>query len=153
MKNVLPEYFIDTFTLERESGQFFCLFFFTSHIYGFEKMLETKWEIDTEEGRGLKYEKTGLMFSGTETLNFPEKMTTFLSSGRKYNGDVYRFSLHEGFLTKHATDVLKYLKQNNTLMVMNPDGSEGRGNAFYINYKDYKEEPKKILFQYNPTLF
>ncbi|HEU5166847.1 MAG TPA: three-Cys-motif partner protein TcmP [Chitinophagaceae bacterium] len=74
LKNILPGYYVDTFTLEREPGQFFCLFFFTSNIRGLEKMLETKWEIDSEQGRIWRYERTSSMFSGSELLNFPERL-------------------------------------------------------------------------------
>src|SRR5690606_10383237 len=43
------DFFVDHFSLKKEENTVFCLFFFTSHIKGFEKMLESKWEIDTEE--------------------------------------------------------------------------------------------------------
>lgn len=43
------DYFVDSFIITRDKNQFFCLFFFTSHIYGFEKMLESKWKIDEED--------------------------------------------------------------------------------------------------------
>src|SRR5258706_5927378 len=43
-------FFVDNFTIQKDPNTVFCLFFFSSHIKGFEKMLEAKWEIDTEEG-------------------------------------------------------------------------------------------------------
>ncbi len=153
LKNILPEYFVDTFMLEREPGQFFALFFFTGHIYGFEKMLETKWDIDKEQGRAFRYEQSGTMFSGTEVLDFPKKLEDYICSGRKYNGDVYYFSLHEGFLPRHANEVLRNWQEQDILNVLNADGSAGRKKAFYITYQEYKSEPRKIYFNYNPTLF
>ena len=150
LKRNFTKYFIDTFTLERENGQFFCLFFFTSHIYGFEKMLETKWEIDSEEGRMLRYEKSGLMFSGSETLNFPQRLKDFLLTGKKNNGQIYEFCLHEGFLPKHANEILRDLQQIDALHVFNADGTNAREGAFYIRYG---EDPRKVIFKYNPTLF
>lgn len=150
LKKILPNFYVDTFTLEREQGQLFCLFFFTSHIYGFEKMLETKWEIDTEEGRMLRYEKTGLMFSGTDTLDYPNKLKNFLRD-KKSNAEVYDFSLHEGFLPKHTNDILNDLQKGGNLQVYNHDGTTAREGAFYINYQKYKEEPKKISIKYKPA--
>lgn len=152
LKNLLPKYFVDTFTLERDKGQYFALFFFTSHIYGFEKMIETKWEIDEKEGRRLEYEKSGVMFSGTETLNFPQKLKEFLSK-KRFNADVYYFTLHEGFLPKHTNEILRSWQQQYLLHVFNEDGTKGRENAFYNTYKDYRDEPKKINLQYQPDLF
>lgn len=35
------EFFVDTFTIAKDASTVYCLFFFSSHIRGFEKMLET----------------------------------------------------------------------------------------------------------------
>lgn len=153
LKKVIPNIFVDTFLLEKEPGQFFCMFFFTTHIYGFEKMLETKWELDTEQGRAFRYEQSGTMFSGSEVLNFPDKLKEFIQSDKKYNGDVYYFSLHEGFLPKHANDVLRDWQGGSTLNVMNQNGTPARKNSFYLNYQTYKSDPKKIYFDIKLTLF
>lgn len=153
LKRIMPAYFVDTFLLEKEPGQFFCMFFFTTHIYGFEKMLETKWELDTEQGRAFRYEQSGTMFSGSEVLNFPDKLKSFLVEQRKYNSDVYFFSLHEGFLPKHANDVLRDWQSGSTLNVFNSDGTLARKGSFYLNYQAYKSEPKKIYFEIKLTLF
>lgn len=57
------DFFVDNFTIQKDSNTVFCLFFFTSHIRGFEKMLEAKWEIDTEQGKGWNYTGNTLVFS------------------------------------------------------------------------------------------
>lgn len=154
LKNILAGYYVDTFTLEREPGQFFCLFFFTSNIYGLEKMLETKWEIDSEQGRIWRYgyERNSTMFSGSEILNFPEKLRKFIRSGKRYNRDVYNFVLHEGFLPKHANEILRDWQLKDNLNVFNFDGSTGRKNAFYNTYQEYRDEPQKIYYVLNEKL-
>lgn len=153
LKIVLPDIFVDTFLLEKEPGQFFCMFFFTTHIYGFEKMLETKWELDIEQGRAFRYEQSGTMFSGSEVLNFPDRLKEFIQSGKRSNSEIYRFSLHEGFLPKHANDVLRNWQTSNTLDVFNSDGTLGRKNSFYLTYQAYKNEPDKIYLNLKLTLF
>ena len=55
-------YYVDTFTIQRDKSTVFSLIFFTRHIRGFEKMLEVKWEMDMEKGRGWKYERSSDMF-------------------------------------------------------------------------------------------
>ena len=154
LKRVLLNYFVDTFSLEREPGHFFCLFFFTSHILGFEKMLETKWELDTEQGRGLKYEKSGMLFSGTEMQDFPNDLKRFIQSERKHNSELYAYSLHQGFLTKHTNEILRDWLQKDELQVFNSDGTVGRKGAFYLTYDSFKNDPFKIYFQIkqNPIL-
>jgi len=42
--------FVDTFSIERDSSNTYCLFFFTSHVKGFEAMLESKWKLDDQQG-------------------------------------------------------------------------------------------------------
>ena len=102
----LPDCFVDTFIIERDSGQFFCLFFFTTHIRGFEKMLEAKWEIDEEEGRIWRSERTESMFDTEEVLDITGKLRKIIGDKKCYNGDLYSSCLHEGFLPKHATEIL-----------------------------------------------
>ena len=55
-------FFVDTFTIQKDPSTVFCLFFFTSHILGFQKMLEAKWDIDTEQGKGWHYQENQLSF-------------------------------------------------------------------------------------------
>jgi three-Cys-motif partner protein len=146
-KQYLKNYYVDTFTLEREKGQFFALYFFTSHIKGFEKMLETKWELDESQGRGFHFEKSGTLFSSTETNDWEGKLREFISSGKKYNGDVYEFTLHSGFLPKHSNQILKSWQDDGSLNVIASEGEKARKGAFYLNYDSYNALPKKVLFK------
>lgn len=57
------EYFVDTFLIQKDPSTLYCLFFFSSHIRGFEKMLEAKWELDEERGAGFRYHKNLDFFS------------------------------------------------------------------------------------------
>lgn len=105
------DYFVDTFIITRDVNQYFCLFFFTSHIYGFEKMLDSKWEIDAEEGRGWTYKNPDMpsLFDSTPKRSVNKLETyflDFLKEGRK-NAEIYEATLHQGFRPKHAVEVLK----------------------------------------------
>ena len=138
------EYFVDSFTLKKEENTVFCLFFFSSHIRGYEKMLETKWDIDNEQGRGWKYDNhQSTLFSSFETNRLEEFLLVFLKDG-KTNGEIYEFTLRKGFLPKHTTQILKKLQSDNRLELYKYDGSKIRKGAFYINYKEYKECFNKI---------
>lgn len=145
------EFFIDHFSLKKEENTVFCLFFFTSHIKGFEKMLESKWEIDSEQGRGWQY--SGIvpnLFSAHKTNELEDRLKVFLKTGRKYNLDVYEFVLRQGYLTKHATEVLSNLQKNGSLQVLLANGNVARKNSFYIKYlKSTDVEAKKVYFVLN----
>lgn len=146
-RNLGSEYFVDSFIITRDKNQFFCLFFFTSHIYGFDRMLDAKWKIDEEEGRGWKYEEDSLFSQVVKTPNtmkFERNLIEFLKTGNKSNSEIYFFTLHSGHLPKHATQVLVKFQTNNKLVVTTKNGGIVRKGSFYINYKDYKGDPEKI---------
>lgn len=142
-----PEYFVDSFIITRDKNQFFCLFFFTSHIYGFDRMLEAKWKIDEEDGRGWKYEVPNSLFGQVDvkpnTLRFERKLKEFLKTERT-NGELYVFRLKHGHLAAHAYDILLRLQKENKLISLKKDGSPARKSSFYLNYSDYKEDREKI---------
>lgn len=145
------DFFVDHFSLKKEENTVFCLFFFTSHIKGFEKMLESKWEIDTEQGRGWQYNSNiPNLFSDQKTNELEVLLKTFLKSGKKYNCDVYEFVLRQGYLTKHATEVLSNLQKNGQLQVFLFNETNARKNSFYIKYyKPSDADNKKVYFVLN----
>ncbi|WP_339846993.1 three-Cys-motif partner protein TcmP [uncultured Dokdonia sp.] len=140
-------YFVDSFSLKKEENTIFCLFFFSSHIRGYEKMLETKWEIDSEQGRGWKYNShQSSLFSDLETNKLEDFLLDFLKINRT-NGEVFEFTLRKGFLPKHSTQILKNLQTENRLEVKKEDNSKIRRGAFYLNYKDYKNDFSKLIIK------
>jgi three-Cys-motif partner protein len=140
-------YFVDSFIITRDKNQFFCLFFFTSHIYGFDRMLDAKWKIDEEEGRGWNYQTEHSLFSQVHkranTFKFEQKIKDFLKAERT-NSEVYQFTLHSGHLTSHANEILTKLQKEGKLSVIKTDGTPTRKSSFYLNYKEHKSEPNKI---------
>jgi len=147
-RNILGrDYFVDSFIITRDKNQFFCLFFFTSHIYGFDRMLDAKWKIDEEEGRGWQYQSENSLFSQVEkkanTFKFEEKIIDFLKTERT-NGQVYEFRVHNGHLQSHANEILNKLQDSGKLNSVKADGTPARKSSFYLGYKDYRNEPNKI---------
>lgn len=141
------EYFVDTFTIQKDPQTVFCLFFFSSHIRGFEKMLESKWELDNEKGKGWSYEKTIGMFASEEKNVLEEKLIKFIKSNKRYNGEVYEFTLRNGFLPKHTTEIFKHLTKENKLLVLSANNTKLHGKATYVNYHNFKNAPKRVYFK------
>lgn len=142
------DYFVDNFTLRKEENTVFCLFFFSSHIRGYEKMLETKWELDTEAGRGWKYNgHIKDLFSGQETNRLEELLLSYLKEDSRSNGMLFEFTLRQGFLPKHLNQILKELQKNEKIEVQKKDGTNARKSAFYINYDAYKSEYDKVTIK------
>ena len=142
------DFFVDTFSIEKDAATVFCLFFFSSHIRGFEKMLETKWQIDDDEGKGWSYEKTGNLFATQKTNALEEKILNLISRGQKtYNGEIYEFTLRNGFLPTHIVEIFTSLQNRGKLDVVSDESEKVRKGAFYINYDNYKTLPQKVYFK------
>ncbi|MBS7564388.1 three-Cys-motif partner protein TcmP [Mucilaginibacter sp. Bleaf8] len=140
-------YFVDTFTIQKDPNTVYCLYFFSSHIRGFEKMLESKWEIDSNEGKGWKYEKSGNLFSDFKTNKLEEDILKYLAIKPRNNKEIYNFTLHLGFLPKHVNEVLSALQDSSKVIVTLFNGEKARKKAFYISYDYYKEEHPKAMIK------
>jgi three-Cys-motif partner protein len=149
LKNYLgADYFVDTFTIQKDETTVFCLFFFSSHIRGFEKMLETKWQIDEDEGKGWSYEKTGNLFLAFKTNFLEQKLVNFINDKNKcFNGNIYEYTLRLGFLPTHATEIFTSLQSVGRLEVLSQTPGDVRKGAFYINYENYRENPERVYFK------
>lgn len=137
--------YVDTFTLESNEANVYALFFFTPHVRGFEKMLQTKWEIDKNRGQGFKQSgDQPTLFHEIELSEYPNKLKNYLKdgNGRVTNSDIYFFGLKNGFLPKHTNQVLKDLKKENSITVVDENGEEVR-RGHYIDYKYFGTNPKR----------
>lgn len=142
-------HYVDSFIISRDLNQFFALFFFTSHLYGFEKFLEAKWQIDEEEGRGWTPTNNSLdLFSifpsKPNTDKFEQNLMDFLKNERS-NIAIHRFTIENRHLTKHANDILK--NNQNRLSIRMNDGSIPRKGAFYIGWTEVRTNIEKCYIK------
>jgi three-Cys-motif partner protein len=134
--------FVDTFTLERGGGNVYCLFFFTSHIKGYETMLSTKWDMDENRGKGHTIDKS-LSFSEIQLSSYPQKLMAFIASAEyRTNAEIYRFGLENGFLPKHTNNVLREWKKEGKCELISLDSQPIRGN--YVEYNSPRRVGIKI---------
>lgn len=142
------DYFVDQFTLKKDENTVFCLYFFTPHIKGFEKMLEAKWEIDTEQGRGWEYQgNIPSLFFEQKTNHFENQLIGFIKSGKRVNSELYEFTIRSGYLPRHTNEILDNLQQNNKLEVFLLNGEKARKKSFYIKYfKTSDIDAQKVYF-------
>lgn len=137
--------YVDTFTIERDKKNLYCLFFFAPHIKGFEAMLDTKWKMDEQQGKGFRISAQQLLFSEVEISNYPEKLKQYiLQADYRTNKDIYFFGLDNGFLPRHTNEVFKeWQKSDKKFKIFLEDGKEARKNSFYISYKNSRNNPEK----------
>lgn len=141
------QYFVDSFIIARDKNQFFCLLFFTSHIYGFEKMLNAKWDIDNEEGRSWRLQKEPDLFSVLDKkptfFRLEGELQQFLIEERS-NIEIYEFTLRAGFLPRHAAEVLKKIESEGRLNVKSCNGNKPRKGAYYLSYDHFRTDIPKV---------
>ena len=144
MKNKLgKDYYVDTFVLEREKNEFYCLFFFTSNVFGFEKMLESKWNLDQDEGRGWKLQKASLFedeIKDAKISSLEEKVLSFIKTPRN-NVEIKTFSLHLGLIPKHINEILDKHKHQIRVESL---GDKIKSGYFYIG-----ESKEKVKIQWH----
>lgn len=154
LKRLLRKYliedkiFVDTYTIERDEQNVYCLFFFTPNALGFEKMLDTKWKMDEEQGKGFRIDsEQGSLFEEIEISDYPNELKEKILTGSETtNSDLYLFGLENGFLPKHTNKILREWQKNNSkLKVYLEDGKEARKNSFYNSYKNFGPNPEKVV--------
>jgi three-Cys-motif partner protein len=130
--------YTDTFVIERDKGNFFCLFFFTNHKKGYQKMLEAKWTLDENEGKGfIINDSPGQigMFQVVETDNYIYKVKDFLKENSNVtNIELFEFGLSNRHLPKHTKMVLDKFKTQGILDVVSLDNKPVRG--YYLDNPD-----------------
>ncbi len=138
------KYFSTSYHIKNQQGKHYALFFMTSHIYGLEKILEVKWKLDDQQGSGFNNTHQADMFLETQKIDeLKEKLLLYLQES-KNNNETYEWTLKQGFMPKHANQILKELQNNNRLKTT-PDTV--RKGSFYINKDNYKNKTIKINLQ------
>ena len=151
------KFFATSYFIERDKANYFALFFMSSNIFGFEKILETKWKLDEEHGGGFRLpekEQTIDMFAdefALETKNENarrlKKILEEALKSPKTNNDIYELVVRNEFLPKHANEVLKDLQNTNPKFSVIDilTGRKARKSAFYLTYKNYSSAPVVIM--------
>ena len=133
-KKYLEINYVDTFTIERGNKNFFCLFFFTSNKTGYYKMLDAKWDLDEESGRGFRLGSStqGTFFDEITAVDYTSMVKDLLGSKPVItNQNLFDLGLDKGFLPKHTKKVLDDLKAKGLIELVSLDGGEAR--SYYID--------------------
>lgn len=152
------KFYTTSYYIERDKANIFALFFMSSNIFGFEKVLETKWKLDEEHGGGFRLpdkDQTLNMFANefaietkNENARKLRKILVDALQTPKTNNEIYELVLRNEFLPRHANEVLKEMQDvNANFNVLNyKTGEKARKNSFYLSHKYYKSEP--VVYMY-----
>lgn len=150
-------YFSCSHYIERGKGNYYAVFFITSHIYGLERMLEVKWKADPSKGKGFMKEDWGLFEDQRVEYNKAiqlEFLKGLIVQGMRKsnigvsNIDLYRLALTNEFLPKHVNQVLKEMKKEKRLVTTDRNGIlKDFGNATYIDFEYFRKNDVIIFFK------
>lgn len=129
--------YIDTFKIERDSNNWFCIFFFTNNKRGFEKMLDAKWSIDKKRGDGFKIgdEFKLELFDELKISGFEDKVINYLANNHIVtNTMLYNFGLENNFLAKHTKATLDSIKAKKGIEIISLDGKHA--TSYYLGNEE-----------------
>lgn len=142
------KYYATSYHIERTKNHYFSLFFLTSHLYGLEKILEVKWDLNEINGSGFNLPTQQLnLFAEYEAEAEQRKIiTVFENELKEYlkqqrtNNEVYRFTLTHEFLPKHVNQILTHMQDSNRINVTDVrTKNPARKKSFYISYDNCKD--------------
>lgn len=149
-------YYSTSYFIERDESNYYALFFISSHIYGFEKILEVKWQLDEDEGRGFKQPENQLSLFGEQEKQIAKndnylKLEEILKQSLKQpktNKEIYEIILRNEFLPIQANEIFRKWQNDlgNFEVIEIETNKKARKNSFYISWKWCKEALPKVSF-------
>lgn len=145
-----PSIYVSTFLIQKDAHTLFSLFFFTAHLLGHERMIDAKWSLDQDFGKGWSFRRSrdqDTLGANLEMAYLERVLSDFFSEGPKTNCDVYEFAVvkHE-YRATHAKKVCEKLIKEGRVQVRVSTGS-GKPKGMYINYEHFRDGKVKIIFE------
>jgi three-Cys-motif partner protein len=145
-------YYLAPFSIKKDSN-IYGLIFGSGNLKGLEKFLRVCWNLDGISGEA-NYDIDDDMVRNGKTLFeefdvskkidcFKKRLVAFLQDFRS-NNELYEFTLENGCLPKHTRELLEGLGKDGRLEVK---PSDTRKRAFYLNWKNYKNQEVKAKFR------
>ncbi len=135
------KYFTTSYYIQRDKANFNALFFISSIIYGMEKILEVKWELDNLTGKGYSIGQDCLnnqiLLPGFQDNQFEKELKTFLENNLNVsNMDLYEFTILNEHLPTHTNKLLKKWQNEKVLSIYDTqENKPALKNSTYIHYK------------------
>lgn len=141
-KDYLNISYVDTFVIERDKTNVYCLFFFTHNKLGYQKMIEAKWKVDKNRGKGFTGFDNPSFFEEFEALNLVDKIQQFVNlTEGKTNEELKDYGYELGFLPRDVNKCLNILLKENRIEIVSLDDKKASG--FYLTDKSRKVLVKK----------
>lgn len=146
------EFFSSYYLIQRDQSNFYAIFFITPHIYGLEKILEVKWELDEKAGKAfIPSQSSGQisMFGESVVSGFNNALEQFIfSNGNVNNVSLYEFTLRNDHLAKHTRIQLQIWQESGKVIATTINDNKAiKAGRYLLNYKEYKSGAPKVNFR------
>ncbi|MCG3171645.1 MAG: hypothetical protein CALGDGBN_03286 [Pseudomonadales bacterium] len=139
-----------SYAIKNHSGHYYGMFFVTRSIYGLQKILEVKWDLD---------QQCGTEFTGSTQADFfleidrrgelAEVIEARLKKERLNNSQIYFFILQLGFLPKHVNKLLKSWEKEGLIDVYDIEkGAPARKGSFKITFDTFRSNVPTRIFSW-----
>jgi len=147
-------YYTCSHYIERGNGNYYAIFFITANIYGLEKMVETKWKTDPNNGKGFRQNSIQNTLFQPEFIEIDknqnidklkEIILQYLKNNNRINtNEIYELGLRNEFCPTHS---LKAIKDLCSIKKLKPLGGGNMPIGYGINYTNYKNKEIKATFE------
>ncbi len=148
--------FSSAYYLQKDQSNIHALFFISSNILGYERIIDLKWKLNEEDGKGFNLpEKNESLFAEFDKVekiknsfnNLYELTKDFIKVERN-NLELYEFCLLKEYRITHINEVLRQLQNEEKIEVKNSQIEDKiKKGAFYINYDNYKSKTSKVIIK------
>lgn len=154
------EYYLAPFSIKKEgTSNIYGLVFGSSKLLGLQKFLEVCWKSDEISGEA-NYDIDDDVFLrlGEYPLlpedkiakkrdRFERDLHRFLHGATRDNREVFKFTLESGFLSHHATDILRQFQNSGTIRVEDLKlRKAARRGDFYLSWKNFNQVVPRVQF-------
>ncbi len=154
------KYYTACYEIQRDKKNYFALFFICSNLLGFEKVIDVKWALDDDYGRGFRLDNNEGMFpefveefkqqreeERVEMMRVA--LLNLLQERGRCNGEIYEYTLRLGYRPTVAVAALKQLQNDNLIEVKSIGFKKVRKGAFYLNHKHYRVPVIEVSLKQN----
>jgi len=146
-KKYLNVAYVDVLFIEKETNQYFAIYFFSNSKRGFQKMLEAKWSIDEKDGKAFSVNKNQFNTDLFENVDYEDYSYLLYEELKKRNGmtnqEIFDFGLENNHLPKHSKRLLDELKKESKIKITTDSGIDALG--YYLEDNHNKKIFVKLL--------
>lgn len=143
------QYYTASYSIRNHTGHHYGMFFITSNLLGLEKIIDVKWELDSQQGQGFTGDNQIDFFLEADRLSdLKDEIIKMVGTKEIDNRTMYEFVLKNGFRPKHANEVLRSLCDDGVIHTIDANTLQrARKGSYKLNYQEFKSDKPAIIYR------